>query len=154
MIFGQNFSRSEEETMRLGNEFARVLKNGDVVALYGDLGAGKTEFIKGICEYFDVKEIVTSPTFTIMNHYNGENNDNDVVLYHIDLYRINNKEELLQIGFKDCIFSDRSIKLVEWAEKAEDMFPASHYIVEILPDIDDENFRTVNIKREEVLAAV
>lgn len=154
MIFGQNFSRSEEETVRLGNEFAKVLKNGDVVALYGDLGAGKTEFIKGICEYFDVKEIVTSPTFTIMNHYNGENNDNDVVLYHIDLYRVNNKEELLQIGFKDCIFSDRSIKLVEWAEKAEDMFPSSHYIVEILPDIDDENFRTVNIKREEVLAAV
>lgn len=138
-------SHSEEETIKLGNQFAKFLKNGDVVAFYGDLGSGKTEFIKGICDFFAVKEIVTSPTFTIMNHYNGIKDNSEVVLYHIDLYRINKKEDLLEIGFRDCMFSDKSIKLVEWAEKGESMIPTTHFNVEITPSLDDENLRTVNV---------
>ena len=80
-----------------------------------------------------------------MNHYNGTKDNSEVVLYHIDLYRINKKEELLEIGFRDCMFSDRSIKLVEWAEKAESLIPTTHFNVEITPSLEDENLRTVSV---------
>lgn len=147
MVWGQNISQNENETLELGFELAQYLKNGDVVAFYGDLGAGKTEFIKGICKFYEVKEIVTSPTFTIMNHYNGKIGSQDIDIYHIDLYRINSKEELIEVGFRDCVFSDKYIKLIEWAEKAEEMLPKNHYIVEILTNLENLNYRTVNVKK-------
>ena len=136
---------SETETIELGKHFAERLMVGDTVALEGDLGSGKTEFIKGVCEYFNVDEIVTSPTFTIINQYSGEKQDKDISIYHIDLYRIKTKKEFDEIGFQDCIFSDNAIKLIEWAEKANGMLPDSRYVVEITPDDDSENKRSITI---------
>src|SRR5690606_18229308 len=92
-------SKSEKETIKLGFDFAKELKFGDVVALYGELGAGKTEFIKGLCHALNVEQMVTSPTFTIMNCYNGKINRSEVSIYHVDLYRIKNASELDEIGF-------------------------------------------------------
>jgi tRNA threonylcarbamoyladenosine biosynthesis protein TsaE len=139
-------SNSEDETIELGTLFAKRLKTGDVVALYGPLGSGKTEFIKGVCNYFNVEQIVSSPTFTIMNQYYGEHNNEEVILYHVDLYRIKNPEELAEIGFNDCIYAPDAIKLVEWAEKAENFFPKKCYQVKILTDELDESKRTIRIE--------
>ncbi len=111
-------TNSEEETISLGFKMAQRLRKGDVVAFTGDLGAGKTEFIKGICSYFKVDEIVTSPTFTIINQYNGTVLNSDISIYHLDLYRIKSIDELIEIGFDDCINYEESIKLIEWADKA------------------------------------
>jgi tRNA threonylcarbamoyladenosine biosynthesis protein TsaE len=144
----ENFkTMSEDETISLGNTFAKRLILGDVVALYGDLGSGKTEFIKGICDFFKVEEIVTSPTFTIMNQYTGIIKHNDLTIYHIDLYRIKSDKELDEIGFNECIYADDAIKLVEWAEKAENYLPGNRYSIRILTDKDIENNRLIEIEK-------
>lgn len=138
-------THSEQETIELGRKFAEDLIPGDLVLFYGDLGSGKTEFIKGICEYFKVDELVTSPTFTIMNQYAGEFDDYNLPIYHVDLYRIKSKEELGEIGLQDCLFSDDAIKLIEWAEKAESLLPDTKYKVNIKFDSNDENYRIIEI---------
>lgn len=144
----ENFiTQSEQETIDLGKKFAVNLQKGDVVAFYGDLGAGKTEFIKGVCEYFSVDEIVTSPTFTIMNQYKGKIKGDEIIIIHIDLYRIKNTSELEEIGFEDCIFSNDDIKLIEWAAKARQRLTNVNYTIEINLSDDDENRRTIIIEK-------
>lgn len=138
-------SNSEEETIKLGEKFAERLKLGDVVAITGDLGSGKTEFIKGICEYFNVGDMVNSPTFTIMNHYTGILNDEEVNIFHIDLYRIENEKELIEIGFDECLHSPDYIKLIEWPEKAGDKIDEWNYKVNIQTYENDENKRAIEI---------
>ncbi|MBL7998295.1 MAG: tRNA (adenosine(37)-N6)-threonylcarbamoyltransferase complex ATPase subunit type 1 TsaE [Candidatus Kapabacteria bacterium] len=149
-------THSEDETILAGRKFAARLHAGDVIALYGTLGAGKTEFVKGICEYFHVEDVVSSPTFTIMNQYDGmQSNGDDVKLYHVDLYRINSKREFSEIGFSECMNAPDAIKLVEWAEKANDEIPANRYTISFDLDNSDENIRHISISHqgEQVLAA-
>ncbi len=136
---------SEEDTINLGKEFAKGLSSGDVVAIYGDLGSGKTEFVKGICEYFQVEEIVTSPTFTIVNKYTGTASDNQIILYHIDLYRIEKESELLEIGFEEYLGDKSAISLIEWAEKTS-LIPENAIQVKIFLDDNDDNKRMITIK--------
>ena len=88
-------STSEIDTYNIGKKIASNLSVGDIVAFYGDLGSGKTAMIKGICDFFDVDEIVVSPTFTIINRYEGKEKNIPITIYHIDLYRI----ELFLLGF-------------------------------------------------------
>ncbi len=137
---------SEKETIEAGKKFAKNLKLGDVVALYGDLGSGKTQFIKGICEFFHVAELVTSPTFTIINQYKGKVSNKRFPIYHLDLYRIKNENELMEIGFDECIFADDSIKLVEWSENAAQLLPTHRYSIEISSNGDEENYRKITIQ--------
>ncbi len=150
MELGEYTTRSEEETIELGKQFAARLKPGDVVALYGDLGAGKTEFVKGICYYFHVTEIVSSPTFTIINRYEGEDAaHHHVTLYHIDLYRIQSPKELEEIGLAECTEEEQAIKLIEWAEKANGTLPKRHYSVYFEFSPEDINVRHIRIRYDE-----
>lgn len=134
-------TNTDEETRKLGFDFAKRLKPGDVVALYGGLGAGKTEFLKGVCDFFKVDEIITSPTFTIMNKYFGEYEGEETTIFHIDLYRIKSPKELQDIGFQECVFSDSSIKLIEWADKSGGNLPDDRYNVKITLGKDNEDER-------------
>ncbi len=136
---------SEDETIDLGHEFAKGLVAGDIIAIYGDLGSGKTEFVKGICEYYKVEEIVTSPTFTIVNKYNGTTSDAQVILYHIDLYRIDKESELLEIGFEEYLSDRTAITLIEWAEKTS-LIPDNAIQIKIFLDEEDDNKRLITIK--------
>lgn len=147
MKLSETKSFSEIETREIGSKFAERLKKGDVVTFFGDLGAGKTEFIKGICDYFNVDEIVNSPTFTIINRYITNNFNDETQIYHIDLYRIKNISELKEIGFEDCIYSDEDIKLIEWAEKAENYIKNTNYKVSLINDKNDENTRIILIEQ-------
>ncbi len=140
-------THSEEETIKLGFDFARNLAEGDIVALYGDLGSGKTEFIKGICKYLKVDDFITSPTFTIINQYHGNLDDKDISIYHIDLYRIKSDKELEDIGFSDCVYSDNAIKLIEWPEKSHGALPKNGFSVRIDTDNNDEDLRRISIER-------
>ena len=141
-------SNDEQETIELGRAFAKNLNKADIVALYGDLGTGKTEFIKGICQHFQVQDLVTSPTFTIMNHYFGELNSKPIDIFHLDLYRIKSLEELANIGFADCIYDENSIKLIEWADKAENILDENaNYLIAISQDNENENMRTITISK-------
>ncbi len=150
MELGTYTTRSEEETIELGKQFAARLKPGDVVALYGDLGAGKTEFVKGICAYFHVSQIVSSPTFTIINRYEGEDAaHHHVTLYHIDLYRIKSPKELEEIGLAECAEEGTAIKLIEWAEKANGTLPKHHYSIHFEFSPEDINTRRIRISYDE-----
>ena len=139
-------SNSEEETVKHGREFAGRLVLGDVVSLYGELGAGKTNFVKGICDYFDVDEMITSPTFTIINQYNGTKDDENIIILHIDLYRMKSEAELNSIGFHEILESDDAIKIIEWAEKSFGNLNGIGYKVRIKPDEIDENKRFIEIE--------
>ncbi len=134
-------SNNKEETIKFAKEFALTLKNGDIIALIGDLGSGKTVFTKGIAEGLGIKDLITSPTFTILNEYNI----NNVSLYHFDLYRISNIDELEAIGFFDFIYSE-GISIIEWAERCLEELPDYAYIVKL--KYLDENKREITIKQK------
>ena len=122
-------SNSPEETFEAGRRLAAAAEPGDVFALSGDLGAGKTVFTKGFAAGLGITEPVSSPTFTILQVYE----EGRLPLYHFDVYRIGDPEEMEEIGFDDCIFGG-GVCLIEWAAN----------ILEILP----ENTRTVTIERD------
>jgi tRNA threonylcarbamoyladenosine biosynthesis protein TsaE len=112
-------SKSTEDTMMFAKEFAEKLKPGKVIGLKGNLGTGKTQFVKGLCEHFKVKEVVNSPTFIIVNEYEGTNGEaKQFRIYHFDLYRLNSASELGVIGFDEYL-NPNSLVLIEWPEIAE-----------------------------------
>jgi tRNA threonylcarbamoyladenosine biosynthesis protein TsaE len=109
---------SREQTWRIGQMLGSLLEPGDIICLYGDLGAGKTSFSYGIALGLEVKDqYITSPTFTFVNEYKGR-----IPFYHIDLYRLKDPEELEGIGFEEYIDSD-GVTVIEWAERADDELP-------------------------------
>ena len=142
----QFIAKNLEDTYNLAILLAKNSKNGDIFCLNGDLGAGKTEFIRGICSYFSVNEIVSSPTFTIMNQYFGNSpNGEEFTIYHIDLYRINDPKELEEIGFSECMADSKAIKFVEWPEKADTFMPPIHWQVDVGVDEEHELQRTITM---------
>ena len=141
-------TESELETINAGEQFGSQLKKGDVVVLQGELGAGKTEFVKGICQFFSVEGLVTSPTFTIINQYSGSSPEGEpLTIYHVDLYRIEKEEELSEVGFDDMVFAHNAIKLIEWPDKAQAMLPDSYWIVSMTPDEENDTGREISITR-------
>ena len=111
-------SGSESETASLGAEYAANAGAGDVFALRGELGAGKTAFVKGFVAALGSNEPVTSPTFTLLHEYRGGR----LPVYHFDFYRLNDRESLLQVGADDYFFGD-GISVVEWADRFPDLIP-------------------------------
>lgn len=109
-------SNSVEETERLGAQLAKKLPAGSVVAFTGDLGAGKTAFVRGMARGLGIEERVTSPTFTIVNEYEGGSRP----LFHFDLYRLYDADELFDIGWEDYLVRG-GICAVEWSERAAEM---------------------------------
>lgn len=138
---GDVVSVSAEETFRMGEEFGSSLVPGDKVILTGPLGSGKTCFVKGICSNFGITDQVNSPTFIIVNEYEGSRNGELVRVIHFDLYRISNASELDEIG-PDSYFEDDAVILVEWGELAADRFPDAKSI--IFSYGEKENERTIN----------
>lgn len=103
-------------------QFWDVVKDRKVIAFHGNMGAGKTTFIHAMCEVKGVKDAVGSPTFSIINEYFIEENNNSGKIFHIDLYRLKDEEEAIRAGVEDCFYSDH-ICFVEWPEKAPGILP-------------------------------
>jgi tRNA threonylcarbamoyladenosine biosynthesis protein TsaE len=115
---------NEEQTWKIGKMLGARLEAGDTVCLYGDLGAGKTSFSYGIAQGLEVEEqYITSPTFTFVNEYQGR-----VPLYHIDLYRLKEPDDLENIGFEEYLDSE-GVTVIEWAERAENELPGEYLSV-------------------------
>lgn len=112
---------SAEETRLLGERFGRRLGPGDVVALYGGLGSGKTTLAQGICRGLGVGQVVNSPTFTIVNEYRGH-----CPVYHLDCYRLAGAEDLIGLGYEEYFYGD-GVCLIEWAEKAAEVLPPKRF---------------------------
>ena len=140
-MIGTITTYSEEETILLGKKFSSELKRGDVIALYGDLGTGKTQLIKGICNGLGVDQTVTSPTFTLMNVYDGREK-----IFHYDFYRLNSESEIYDLCVDDYFFSD-GISLIEWAEKCENLLPTERVNINLSYG-ESENSRVVNFERK------
>ena len=131
-------TRSAKETIQLGDRIGKSLKPNDVVALTGDLGAGKTTLIQGIAKGMGIKNWVTSPTFTIINEFKGR-----LDLFHVDLYRIEGLDEIEDIALEEYFHKD-GVTVIEWAEKAGGILPASRINIKI--DFESENARKITIK--------
>lgn len=118
-------SNSERETEIIGEKFASEIKDGTVIAMYGDLGAGKTAFVRGLAKGMGLNCRVSSPTFTIVNEYLG-----DRELIHFDMYRLSSSDELFDIGWEDYL-ARGAVCAVEWSENVEDAFFGDEIILTI-----------------------
>ena len=116
-------TNSEKETEQVGERFAASLPDGVVVAMYGELGSGKTAFVRGMARGMGISMRVSSPTFTIVNEYRGNRE-----LIHFDMYRLNSGDELFDIGWEDYL-NRGSVCAVEWSENVEDAFYGDEIIV-------------------------
>ena len=129
-------SRSPDQTRVVAADFARTLIAGSVVKLVGDLGSGKTEFVKGLATGLNCQNAVTSPTFTLVHEYRGGR----LPLFHMDLYRLNQEAELDEIGFEDYLRAG-GICAIEWADKFADRMPRDS--VEVVLTILENNTRRI-----------
>ena len=119
MVFESN---SEKDTFDMGRQIGEKAVPGDVYTLVGDLGVGKTVFTKGLAKGLGIEEPVSSPTFTIVQIYE----EGRMPLYHFDVYRIGDVEEMDEIGYEDCIYGE-GVSLIEWADLIEEILP-EHYV--------------------------
>ena len=136
MIFDENGlyqveSHGPGETFALGEEVGKNAKPGEVYTLIGDLGVGKTVFTQGLAKGLGIEEYVNSPTFTILQIYEGGR----MPLYHFDVYRIGDVEEMEEIGYEDCFYGE-GICLIEWANLVEEILPEEYIQVTIEKDLE------------------
>ena len=124
------------ETEDLGMKIAKALKGGEVLAMTGDLGAGKTTMTKALARGLGIEEHVTSPTFTIVNEYEGR-----LKLFHFDVYRIADIEEMYDLGFEEYIYGD-GVSIIEWSNLIKEILPEDTINIEILAsDVDERTIR-------------
>ncbi len=131
-------THSEAETQSLGEQFASCLEPGDIVALVGDLGAGKTAFVKGLARGLGVEQSVTSPTFALVNEYQGR-----LPVYHFDVYRLDDPSQLEDIGYEEYFFGE-GVALIEWANMIPDYLPADIFTVTLAKTGEGE--RTISFQ--------
>ena len=136
-------SYSAQETEAIACEIAKPLRGGEIITLDGDLGAGKTAFVRGMAEGLMISDSISSPTFTIVNEYNG----GKIPFYHFDVYRINDDDELYAMGFDDYV--QKGICVVEWSENIPDSIPNDAYKITIERVCDNENARKITIEKSE-----
>lgn len=134
-------SYSVEDTIKYAKEIADKVKPGDIICLDGDLGVGKTVFAQGFAKALGIEEPITSPTFTIMNIYEGGR----LPLYHYDVYRIEDESEMDELGYEEYFYG-KGVTLIEWASQIEDCIPktAKHIEIKKVPEKGD-NYREIKV---------
>ena len=140
----QYITHSPDETRALGRTLAQALQGGAVVAFTGDLGAGKTAFVSGMAEGLGIEERVTSPTFTIVNEYEGGR----LPLFHFDMYRLGSADELFDIGWEDYL-ARNGVCAVEWSENVDEALDGDTIRVDISRG-EDDNTRIITIEGVEL----
>ncbi len=139
-------SHCEKETMKLGRELGKSLKKGDIVALFGELGAGKTVLTKGICEGLGITHPVKSPSFTIIREYTLQKPQSSInKVYHIDLYRVTDPSTILIGEIYEYLRERSSIYIIEWADRIETSLPQD--AIKIQMKIIDERKREITVLR-------
>ena len=132
-------THSEAETEQAGADFAGTLPDGVVVAMYGELGSGKTAFVRGMARGMGIHCRVSSPTFTIVNEYEGR-----TPLFHFDMYRLSSSDELFDIGWDDYL-ARGGVCAVEWSERVSDALPEDTIFVDIARTDEHEDWRTITV---------
>ena len=132
-------SKSEQETMQFAYTLASHLKKGDIIILNGELGTGKTKVTEGFLSYFGLAEEISSPTFTIVNEYKGQN----INIYHFDVYRLENSDEFYAIGGEE--YFQNGICIIEWGNIIKDVLPQNYIEINIQKDYTNDNLRNFEI---------
>ncbi len=134
-------TKSVTETLELGEKLSELLFPGDVVAMFGELGSGKTCLVRGICQGLNCADEVSSPTFTIINEYPGK-----YPVYHFDFYRIDSPQEIYDLGYEEYFYGD-GVCLVEWSERASHLLPENRIEINLKGFFDSgrENERIFKI---------
>ena len=139
LMFKEYHTNNENETRNIAKEFSNVLRPGDIVCLYGDLGCGKTTFSQAAIAALGVKERVTSPTFTIVHEYEGK-----FPVYHFDVYRVHSEEDMFEIGYEEYFFG-KGVCFIEWADFISDLIPENVYKI-YLKYTDEDDGRMIRIE--------
>lgn len=139
------FQVSLHELDDFATRFWTFVKGARLFAFYGEMGVGKTTIITALCRQKGVKDVISSPSFSIINEYRFFKNEKEEKIFHLDLYRLNSMEEIIQAGVEDCIYSN-NICFIEWAEKAPQLLDETtlHVHIKIL----DTTTRQIKIERE------
>ncbi len=133
-------SNSCKETKKIASVFAKTLKAGDVLCVYGGMGAGKTAFVQGLALGMGIDGDVTSPTFMIVNVYEGV-----IPLYHFDVYRVADSADMYEIGYEEYVYGD-GVSVIEWPQLIADILPENRYEINISRDYDKgDNYRIIDI---------
>ena len=132
-------SKSEQDTIDFAKNYAQNLKPGDIIVLSGELGSGKTKFVQGILENFNLQDEISSPTFTIVNEYNSDN----INIYHFDLYRLADIDEFYAIGGEEYL--QNGICIFEWGEMIEDIL-IKYIKISFCKTLENDNYREITIK--------
>ncbi|HBF4284418.1 tRNA (adenosine(37)-N6)-threonylcarbamoyltransferase complex ATPase subunit type 1 TsaE [Clostridioides difficile] len=119
------YLENENKTREIGYKLGKLLKEGSVICLVGDLGAGKTTMTQSLADSLGIEDYITSPTFTIINEYEGK-----IPLYHFDVYRIGSSDEMYDIGYDEYVNSN-GICIIEWANLIEDILPKEYLNIEL-----------------------
>lgn len=139
-------TKTEQETIQLGEKIGRLLKKGDIIAMQGTLAAGKTTITKGIARALEITDTITSPTFCLISEYYGR-----MPLYHFDVYRLEGTEDFINLGADDMLYGD-GVSIIEWSEKIMDELPSRTIILRLTPQedgsriIEIENWNNGEIK--------
>lgn len=133
-------SHSENETKEIAKKLASKLENKDIVVLSGDLGSGKTKFTEGFLSYWGLQDEISSPTFNIVN----EHNKNNTNIYHLDVYRLEDKGEFYAIGGTE--YFSTGICVIEWGELIEDILPKNYIKINFSKDENDDSIRYLNFR--------
>ena len=132
-------SHSVADTEAFAEQLANSFVGGEVLLLHGDLGAGKTHFVKGLAKGLGIDDVVTSPTFALHNSYNGR-----LALNHFDFYRIDDSEEVAMLGLDEFFYDKNAVAAIEWSENVSNLLP-KHYITVTIEKIDDDT-RKITVK--------
>ena len=139
-------TKTEQETIQLGEKIGRLLKKGDIIAMQGTLAAGKTTITKGIARALEITDTITSPTFCLISEYYGR-----MPLYHFDVYRLDGTEDFINLGADDMLYGD-GVSIIEWSEKIMDELPKRTIVLRLTPQedgsriIEIENWNNGEIK--------
>ncbi|MCH5184783.1 MAG: tRNA (adenosine(37)-N6)-threonylcarbamoyltransferase complex ATPase subunit type 1 TsaE [Oscillospiraceae bacterium] len=136
-------SHSEKDTRKIAEKFASDIRSGDVICIDGELGAGKTVFVSAFAKALGVTEYISSPTFTVVNEYSGK-----IPVFHFDVYRITDAEQMYDIGFDEYIFGN-GVCIIEWSRNIEEILPRGRYEITIRRDYSKgDDYREIKIKKK------
>ncbi len=140
-------TKNPEATKQIGKNLGQNLSAGSIVALTGELGSGKTTFVQGIGKGLRIRSLIKSPSFVIINEYDGP-----LPLYHFDLYRLDNAEEILSLGYEEYFYEKRGIVVIEWAKKIEDFLPEEYLEInlEIMNPVGKGFSNSVNLYERKI----
>ena len=139
---------TSEKTQKLGEEFSQQLKPGDIVLLYGELGAGKTTFTQGLAKGLGIKKRIISPTFVIVRTYRIMNHELRIMnMYHVDLYRTETENDLRGVGIEDVLHDKEGVVIIEWSEKMGKLLPKKRW--EIRFQYENDQTRKITISKKE-----